>query len=206
MQGLRKDIRERRYERFGQLLVEQQPHDLRSRHAEGTTLTLGGIREAGPDVLGAQLREFAQQLSLGHAASQVPEDIANGDARAPDTGLAESDLGICDDAIQRAHTLSLRQAAVSAASAMLCSSLRLTAQRAGSAAAHIAVRCNRLLASVGIKRLEYIPHSRWPVLRSSVGHLHHESTKGSRNFRLPAEIEDRVGCGFVGQGVSVGDT
>ena len=62
----------RDHQRFGQLLVKQQPHDLRSRQAEGTTLALGGVREAGPDIIGRQLRKLGQQLSLHHAAGHRP--------------------------------------------------------------------------------------------------------------------------------------
>ena len=110
---MREDVRERDDERLGQLFIKQQPHGLRRRHAEGATLALGGVREAGPDIIGGQLREPGQHLSVRHAAGQICEDVAHGDARAFDARLAKANLGIYDDAIQGAHTPSLRQAAVS---------------------------------------------------------------------------------------------
>ena len=118
MERMGEDVRGRDHQRFGQLLVKQQPHDLRSRQAEGTTLALGGVREAGPDIIGRQLRKLGQQLSLHHAAGQIHEDITHRDARASDAGLAESDFRIHRDAIQWAHSPSLRHAAASEAMEM----------------------------------------------------------------------------------------
>ena len=112
---MRQDVRERDHERLRQLFIKQQPHDLCRRHAEGATLALGGVREAGPNIIGRQLRKIGQQLSARHAAGQIREDVAHGDARAYDARLSKANLGIYDDAIQGAHTPSLRQAAVSPA-------------------------------------------------------------------------------------------
>lgn len=100
---MREDVRERDHERLGQLFIKQQPHELRRRHAEGATLALGGVRQAGPNIIGGQLRKLGQQLSFYHAAGQIREDVAHGDARAFDARLAEANLGIHGDAIQGAH-------------------------------------------------------------------------------------------------------
>jgi hypothetical protein len=61
------------------------------------------ISEARLDVIRHELRELGQQGVLGHAAREIPEDIAHADARAMDARLAEPDGRVHADAVQEVH-------------------------------------------------------------------------------------------------------
>jgi len=80
-----------------------------SRTAEGPTLPFGGVGQARPDVVPRQLRKVPNDLVFRHPARQVAEHVADGDAGPPDAGLAEPNVRVNRDALERTHTPSLRQ-------------------------------------------------------------------------------------------------
>ena len=73
-------------------------------------LALRRVRETRSDVLSSELRKIREDLILRHPSGEVPEDVTNRNASAPDTGLPEPDLRVDVDSIQKAHDeASLRQ-------------------------------------------------------------------------------------------------
>lgn len=75
--------------------------DPRSPH--GPAFTLGRIRQARSDVIAGKLREFLEELLLGHAAGQVPEDVADRNPSSLNTRLPEPDARVDADALKQAH-------------------------------------------------------------------------------------------------------
>lgn len=72
-------------------------------------LALGRVRPTCPEVVTRQLRELREELILGSAAGQIPENVPDRDPRAANAGLPKSDGGVDADSIQQAHTASVRQ-------------------------------------------------------------------------------------------------
>jgi len=86
------------------MLVEEEAHAASGcRYRQGATLSLGGVGEAGSDVVSLDLREVRQDLSLGHARRKPAEDVADGNPRATDAWLAKADLRIHDDPLEETH-------------------------------------------------------------------------------------------------------
>ena len=73
------------------------------RDSQRPAFALGRIRQARSEVVARQLRELFEQLILRGATGQIPEDIPDRDASAPDAGLPEPDGGIDADALEEAH-------------------------------------------------------------------------------------------------------
>lgn len=109
VQRLGKELFERRHQLFRQLFVEEEAHDSGGRDTQCATFALSGVGQARPDVFSSELREFRQDLIFRHPARQVPEDVTDRDASAPDAGLAESHIRRDRDALQATHTPSVRQ-------------------------------------------------------------------------------------------------
>src|SRR5438132_8220785 len=82
-------------------------------YAHHPALALGGKGQTGADVNTRQLREIGQNLLLAHAGSKVREHIADGNARAPYTGLPEPNFWVYDDPIAVIHWCNDRRTAPS---------------------------------------------------------------------------------------------
>jgi hypothetical protein len=99
----RKQVSKGGNECFGEVFVEEEPHRLRRGNGQKPTLTLGSEGQAGEDVGMSELRKVDEQLGLGGAASEVSEDVPNGEPGAPDARLPEADGGVDGDAFKLVH-------------------------------------------------------------------------------------------------------
>lgn len=52
------------------------------------SLSIGGVAEAGPDILFRQVGEVGEDFLVGHSGSQIGQHIIDGDSQATDTGPA----------------------------------------------------------------------------------------------------------------------
>src|SRR5947209_2962226 len=67
----------------------------------------GGVRQAGPDVLGGQFWEVGEQFIDSHPASEVLEHVPDGDPHAADARLAAPLARLDSDEVRVVHTHSL---------------------------------------------------------------------------------------------------
>jgi hypothetical protein len=103
MQRIGKDVTEQADQVFGELLVEEQTHRSSCRKPDRSALALGGVRQAGSNVIAHQLRKLFKQLIFRGATRQIPQNIAYRNPRATDAGLPKSNRGVDTDSIQQAH-------------------------------------------------------------------------------------------------------
>ena len=75
----------------------------RRRHVQRSAFPLGGVGEAGSDIVTAQLGELLQELILGRAAGQILEYITNRDPRASNTRLSKPHRRFNRDPIKALH-------------------------------------------------------------------------------------------------------
>ena len=74
------------------------------------TLAVSSKGEAGPDVVGLQVRTIAQQVRLGHSPGEILEDVLDCDAGASDARFASANARGDDDAVFPGHGVALLRA------------------------------------------------------------------------------------------------
>lgn len=99
-----KEIGDRIDDCLREVLVEEESrHRLEARYGGYPPFPLSCERQGCQHILMGQLWKVPQEFGLLAATRQVGQDFANGDARSPDARLAEADLGIDADAVERTH-------------------------------------------------------------------------------------------------------
>jgi len=73
------------------------------RGAQGPPLTLGCVGQTGSDVISGELWKISQNFVFGHPASQIFQNITDGNARTPDARLSKANGRIHGDPLEQLH-------------------------------------------------------------------------------------------------------
>jgi hypothetical protein len=70
---------------------------------QGLLFTVGGVSEAGEDVLLGEVGEVGEDFGVGHAGGEVGEDVVDGDSHSSNAGFAAAFAGFEGDDVLVVH-------------------------------------------------------------------------------------------------------